>query len=528
MVPSFSITSLLTGAAAAAVASQATAPLLVSPSPETSASAPIPSSFVSYSIEFAFFPDFAGNSSSPNEFSYNLLKNLGDIQGTTPIVRVGGNTQDYYLLNTSQPEALIGTFNFNKSRDYPTTITIGPSFFESYETWPGVQFTHGFNLAKSNNTAGIDSLMTSVPLACKALQGKLLDWELGNEPDLFPTSSQGPVRPLTWHESEYVTEWLNLTSEIRYILATNPACTGLTRDFIAPSFAGTSNYLDPVVTWRDGLDADKDIDLISSHNYIGGATQPGVTLQGTLMNHSSTVASISHQLNESSLLAYNGIPFILGETNSLYNEGAPGLSNAFGAALWGLDFNLYCAATGIRRVHMHQGSNYRYAAWQPVTTTNTTKGTKPPYYGSIAVAESLGDLTAGEVSVAEIVLSTIYESAYATYVGKNLERIVVVQMREFNYTNNTEAVRPSQEYSFQLPKEEFAGKEVAVRRLMANGSDAISGITFDGFSYNCELDGGKPVLLGNVTRGEGVRVGKEGVVKVEVPWSSAVLLEFGL
>ena len=428
-------------------------------------------------------------------------------------------------MNSSQPEALIGTYNFNRSRDYPTTITIGPSYFESYETWPGVQFTHGFNLAKSNNSVGINSLLASVPLACKALQGKLLDWELGNEPDLFPTSSQGPVRPLTWHEADYVAEWLNLTEQIRRIVAENPSCKGLTQDFIAPSFAGTSNYLNPIITWRDGLDADKDISLISSHNYIGGATQPGVTLQGTLMNHSSTVASISHQLNESSLLAYTGVPFILGETNSLYNEGAPGLSNAFGAALWGLDFNLYCAATGIRRVHMHQGSDYRYAAWQPVQTANTTKGTKPPYYGSIAVAESLGDLTKEKVQVVEIKLPTVYESAYATYAEEKLKQIIVVQMKEFNYTNSAGAMRPNEMYTFQLPKGISAGKEIGVRRLMANGSDAISGITFDGYSYNLELENGKPVLLGNVTRGETIEVGSDGVFTVDVPWSSAALLE---
>ena len=49
------------------------------------------------------------------------------------------------------------------------------------------------------------------------------------------------------------------------------------------------------------------------------------------MNHTSTVASIAKQVNESTLLAKYNLPFILGETNSLYNEGAPGLSNAFGA-----------------------------------------------------------------------------------------------------------------------------------------------------------------------------------------------------
>ena len=53
----------------------------------------LPGSFVSYSIEFSSFPDFAGNLSHPNTFSNTLLENLGKIQGARPIIRVGGNTQ---------------------------------------------------------------------------------------------------------------------------------------------------------------------------------------------------------------------------------------------------------------------------------------------------------------------------------------------------------------------------------------------------------------------------------------------------
>jgi hypothetical protein len=49
--------------------------------------------FVSFSIELAFFPDFAGNKSHPNVFSENLLNNLADLQGVKPVIRVGGNTQ---------------------------------------------------------------------------------------------------------------------------------------------------------------------------------------------------------------------------------------------------------------------------------------------------------------------------------------------------------------------------------------------------------------------------------------------------
>src|SRR5688500_5347058 len=78
-------------------------------------------------------------------------------------------------------------------------------------------------------------------------------------------------------------------------------------------------------------------------SYISGAATPGVTLQGTLLNHDVTKRSVDGRVAE-----YNAIlsqassssdpvpPLIFGETNSLYNQGRPGLSNTFGAALWGV------------------------------------------------------------------------------------------------------------------------------------------------------------------------------------------------
>jgi len=510
------------------VVTAATGSFPVSLTPPFNASAPILESFVSFSIEFSSFPDFAGNSSQPNTFSHNLLINLGEIQGTNPIIRVGGNTEDYATFNASQEVALIGTFNFNRSRDYPTTISIGPSYFDSYSTWPNISFLHGFNLGK-NGSIGYDTLVGTVPLVCKALSdGKLAYWQLGNEPDLYKTSSQGPVRPSWWNETYYVQEWLNKTELIKQLVQEN--CPEVIEQgkfkFYAPSFAGAGNSLNMITTWQAGLGADGDISFIDSHNYIGGATQPGVTLQGTLMNHTSTVLSVAKHLNESQLLAYTGLPYILGETNSLYNEGAPGLSNSFGAALWGVDFNLYCAATGIRRTHMHQGTNYRYASWQPIDTVNATKGTKAPYYGNIAVAAMLGNLTKGNVQVSDIELGSTFENAYASYVDGRLTRIAIVQMTEYNSTTTTSnppGPRPTTTYSFQLPSG-CGAKDIGVQRLMANGSDAITGITFDGYSYNYELDKGRPVLLNNVTRGEVLTASQSGLLQVDVPWSSAVIL----
>ena len=154
-----------------------------------------------------------------------------------------------------------GTYT-SKSADYPTILSIGQSFFESYATWPDVQFTHGFNLAK-NDSAGYDTLIATVPLACNALSGgKLLAFELGNEPDLYKTSAQGVTRPASWTEQTYVDEWLNKTRLIQSLISSNCSAD---YGYIAPSFAGTRNNLDPVKSWQDGLYTDKDIIQISSH-----------------------------------------------------------------------------------------------------------------------------------------------------------------------------------------------------------------------------------------------------------------------
>jgi hypothetical protein len=190
------------------------------------------------------------------------------LQGSKPYIRVGGNTQDYAIYNADLAIAINGTINTTRSADYPTTIEIGPSFFESYGIWADVKFSHGFNLGGNNDPRAGDTLIQTVPLACKALSnGKLYWWEYGNEPDLYATSSQEPVRPANYNESDYVTEWVGGTRTIKTQIA--QYCPDLqdnaTYGYIAPSFAGTNNHLKAPLAWSDGLAVDGDIKYYSSH-----------------------------------------------------------------------------------------------------------------------------------------------------------------------------------------------------------------------------------------------------------------------
>ena len=87
--------------------------LLLATSAPPSASDPIPNNFQSFSIELAFWADYAGgfhikllqktvtddlcslgNYSCPNTFSNRLFANLREFNGGIPqILRIGGNTQ---------------------------------------------------------------------------------------------------------------------------------------------------------------------------------------------------------------------------------------------------------------------------------------------------------------------------------------------------------------------------------------------------------------------------------------------------
>ncbi len=199
-----------------------------------------------------------------------MLNNIADITGNKPNIRVGGNTQDYAIYNSSLDVAIYGIIDPKRSPDYPTTVWIGPSYFESYLTWPGCKYSHGLNLALGANLSakwqpqGWDTLEDTVPLLCKALRDdRLYSWEYGNEPDLYAISSQGPVRPPSWNVTEYVRQWHNGTNEIKKMVQKHCPSLGKPR-FMGLSFV-LPDILDVETTWKDGINKYHDIEYYSAH-----------------------------------------------------------------------------------------------------------------------------------------------------------------------------------------------------------------------------------------------------------------------
>lgn len=147
--------------------------------------------------------------------------------------------------------------------------------------------------------------------------------------------------------------------------------------------------------------------------------------------------------------------------------------------------------------------------------------TRPPYYGQVMVAKALG--RSKNMRVRNLALGGDTEAAYALFDGGKLAMLVVLNMQAFNSTT-MEGGRPSREYRFRVPGATAgAGSRAKVERLMAAGSDVEEGVTFGGVSYDYNLQQGKPVVVGDTEETLDV---EDGVVAIDVPDSSAVLLSF--
>ncbi|KAL4877935.1 hypothetical protein BJY04DRAFT_221509 [Aspergillus karnatakaensis] len=437
----------------------------VSKAPPPNISEPIGEAFVSFSIEFSWFPEYAGNKSNPNRFSSNLLANFEQYTGHRPYVRVGGNTQDNALYDPDLEVATDRTFG-NPDISYPTSA----------------RFSHGFNMGANSSNGGFDNLEATLPLACAAIKNsQFAHWEVGNEADHYAQlkSNRPPIREeSTWDVTAYVADWKERIETLARI-----------------------------------------------YRKASGSQDPTVTLQGTLMNHSMTAAGLASQLSVKNSLRDVGLPYIIGEGNSLFSQGRRGCSDVFGAALWSIDFSLLAASIGIHRVHFHQGVDYNYASWQPVNWGPTVPATRAPYYGTIAAAAILGHTDRHKVQVSPIPMPEETESAYAIYRDGKLARIAIINMVEYN--SSTASDRPSKDYSSRLPDSSRFIKRVPVQRLVASGSDAVSGITWDGYSYNYELRQGRPTRLHSVTTSRSEAVwARNSIVSVTLPHSSYAVLNF--
>lgn len=99
-----------------------------------------------------------------------------------------------------------------------------------------------------------------------------------------------------------------------------------------------------------------------------------LTMTGTLMNHTNIMQNLAPQIKRAENLAYLGLPYTLGELNSIANQGVNGETNVFGDALWLVDFSLW-AAVHVRATNLSNTIHNKALTLSRVSSAcSSTKG----------------------------------------------------------------------------------------------------------------------------------------------------------
>jgi hypothetical protein len=200
--------------------------------------------------------------------------------------------------------------------------------------------------------------------------------------------------------------------------------------------------------------------LVTRHYYADGpAGAPHVSLNRLLRSAPDAERMLENMraISESSRL-----PFRIAETNSIFNEGQPGVSDAFGSALWGVDFMFQVAEAGGAGVNFHTGDAKAYTPIGPGPGGQHVA--RPLYFGMLMFM----DAVRGAVLVpARLKAEGFNMTAYATRAADGALKVCLI----------------NKDLKSSARIEVEAGRDfqsASLLRLTAPSAEARTGVAFGG------------------------------------------------
>jgi hypothetical protein len=248
---------------------------------------------------------------------------------------------------------------------------------------------YGINLKTNTPATAADE----ATYAAGKLGSSLIGFEIGNELDLF---GQAYADVLTnWNAEEQA-----IKAAVR------------NAQFLGPDTGGTGSGSYNGWTVPFASDEAGSIFLLTQHYYRGNGMSATSTMSQLLAPDPGLPALLDAVSNAASSNNLQGA-FRLSEANSFYNHGAPGVSDALGAALWSIDFLFATALHGGTGVNFHgggPGQDPKHPGvpfyYSPIEEANSqVVGAKPIFYGLLLFSlAGTGDLysttaTAGALNV---------------------------------------------------------------------------------------------------------------------------------
>jgi hypothetical protein len=280
----------------------------------------VPPDFIGLSYESAILTD-EDYVSPDNTSLIGLIRRLG----RAGVLRIGGNTSEDTVWNPGNQE--VG----------PGRIVLTPARIDRLAALVrvlGWKLIYGLNLARGTPPA----TAAEAAYVARALGPDLLAFQIGNEPDGF--GRWRTVRAKSYEASAYLAEWHAFHQAI-------PAQVPEAR-FAGPDVAVETG-------WVGALAADHPAGLVllTRHYYADGpAGAPQLSVPKLLHSEQQIVTVLDALARDRRTY---GLPFRIVETNSIYNEGQPGVSDTLGAALWGLELMFQLATAGAAGINFHAG-----------------------------------------------------------------------------------------------------------------------------------------------------------------------------
>jgi len=301
-----------------------------------------------------------GHPGSPNGGFFRFMRNLGP-----GILRLGGNSQDNSCWDRQaapHPEGCDAGLDAYDLRLFSQAAREG-----------GWQLIVGINLKQNSPAWALREVEDGI--AREIAPEQILAIEPGNEPDLF---TRTPYRAATYSPEGNARDFLAYLGAFRaspiasrYALVGPATCCGWRNP------QGLAAFVDGV--GRGNLK------WITVHNY-SATTCNGRTLSIAQLLSPELMNRFNEEARPLAAVARErSLPIAMAETNSASCGGMPGVSNAFAAALWGLDYAFSLATDGYVNLDFH--FSYRPgggSSYNPVDTYGAQDATGRWTYRNVA------------------------------------------------------------------------------------------------------------------------------------------------
>jgi Glycosyl hydrolase family 79 C-terminal beta domain len=433
----------------------------------------IPAGFLGLSFEYPAVAAYAGTDPrAVNPVLEQLIRNLAP--GQAPSLRIGGDTTDstwWPVPGVAKPHGIRYTLT-------PRWIRVTGALARDL----GARLTLGINLelnSARDASAEARRLVTGIGRSSVAAL------EPGNEPELYgsfsfyslPNGRHVTGRPSGYDFSDYLRDFDRIAGSLPDVALVGPATGGPRWIPELPNF----------------LAAEPRVDVATLHKY---------PLQTCFVAPSKPqFPTIAHLLAPfaSRGLADSIAPFVgvaharhvalrIDEMNSDSCGTAPGVSNAFGSALWALDAVFQMARVGVDGVNIH---SYPRATYELFKFTHRdghwSAFVAPEYYGLEMFAQAAppgARLLAVSGAPADV-------STWATRAPDGTARVVLI---------NEDTALP-QTVAVRIPS---AGGPATLARLLGKSVSATTGVTLGGQTYGSTgLLAGHPAVttVGKTSRG---------------------------